>query len=141
MKTTLSRGTASYRAPELLSDSPVYTNKVDTWAFGCIFFEIMTGKRQFGSDWEVQQLTQTAVDPITGRLGHADSDVLMSIARLIMETLRVDWTARPTCAEIYKSIVTAVLLLIKSAAVTNHWMICNLCHMKLRVMVRFRREE
>src|SRR5947207_15755970 len=33
--TAFSKGTAYYRAPELLSETPKFTNKVDLWALGC----------------------------------------------------------------------------------------------------------
>ena len=52
--TTNGRGTPSYRAPELLDDPPRFASKVDIWAFGCIVFEIATGKRAFRNDWDVQ---------------------------------------------------------------------------------------
>jgi serine/threonine protein kinase len=47
------RGTSSYRAPELLRDLPVYNNKVDIWALGCIFFELCTGRKAFTNDFAV----------------------------------------------------------------------------------------
>jgi serine/threonine protein kinase len=46
-----SRGTASYRAPELLD--PVkytYTNKVDLWALGCVIFELVAERKAFKDD-------------------------------------------------------------------------------------------
>lgn len=47
------RGTASYRAPELLTDSPEYTTKVDIWGLGCILYELVCHKRMFLGDWHV----------------------------------------------------------------------------------------
>jgi serine/threonine protein kinase len=44
------RGTGGYRAPEILNESPVFTNKVDIWALGCIFFELYTGEKAFHDD-------------------------------------------------------------------------------------------
>jgi serine/threonine protein kinase len=55
LTTVFARGTASYRAPELLKEHPVYTNKVDIWAIGCILFELVTGKVAFTGDWEVHE--------------------------------------------------------------------------------------
>ena len=60
--TRLARGTASYRAPELLAEVPQYTNKVDIWALGCILYELAFSRRAFVGDWEVymyrlQQMT------------------------------------------------------------------------------------
>jgi len=53
--TRYSRGTTSYRAPELLQESPTYTNKVDIWALGCILVELAYGTRLFAEDWYVLQ--------------------------------------------------------------------------------------
>jgi tetratricopeptide (TPR) repeat protein len=53
--TSLARGTASYRAPEVLSEDATYTNKVDIWSLGCILHELLTGKKAFHSDWNVRE--------------------------------------------------------------------------------------
>lgn len=46
-------GTPKYRAPELLQDEAVYTNKVDIWALGCILHELATSRLPFSSNWDV----------------------------------------------------------------------------------------
>ena len=56
--TVFSRGTPSYRAPELLSASPHFNNKSDVWALGCILYELLTGEKAFNGDWGVIQYTQ-----------------------------------------------------------------------------------
>ena len=53
--TVNSRGTASYRAPELLAPKAAYTNKVDIWALGCITYELMNAIRAFHDDWAVMR--------------------------------------------------------------------------------------
>jgi serine/threonine protein kinase len=40
-------GSLHYRAPELLFGETRYTNKVDIWALGCIFYFMQTGKALF----------------------------------------------------------------------------------------------
>lgn len=47
-----------YRAPELLVGSCTYTHKVDVWAIGCIFAELVTGRALFPgeSDYNMLQL-------------------------------------------------------------------------------------
>jgi serine/threonine protein kinase len=46
------RGTSGYRAPELIRTFH-YTNKVDIFAIGCIFFELFSGGRKaFRNDWD-----------------------------------------------------------------------------------------
>jgi len=48
--TRYSRGTACYRAPEILQEPAKYNNKADIWAFGCIVYELATKKKAFDSD-------------------------------------------------------------------------------------------
>jgi serine/threonine protein kinase len=52
--TRYSRGTSSYRAPEILDQqNPRYNNKADIWALGCIIYEVFTGTKAFNSDLAV----------------------------------------------------------------------------------------
>jgi len=52
--TSQARGTGGYRAPELLlREPPEYSNKVDIWAYGCIFFELLSGTCAFSNDFAV----------------------------------------------------------------------------------------
>src|SRR5271155_2926404 len=54
LTTVASRGTASYRAPELLDASKsTYTRQVDIWALGCIIFELAFNKKAFSDDISV----------------------------------------------------------------------------------------
>ena len=50
----ISRGTPGYPAPELVDgEFEIYTNKVDIWALGCIFYETMFKAKAFGNDGAV----------------------------------------------------------------------------------------
>ena len=42
-------GTASYMAPEQARGKPV-DKRADIWAFGCVVYEMLTGRRAFGGD-------------------------------------------------------------------------------------------
>ena len=123
--TTSSRGTASYRAPELLINSPIYTNKVDIWAFGCIAFEVFTGRKRFASDWEVQNLAQSM--PSISKLIPVEADVEKSMIKLIEATLRVDWTARAGLGEILKTMLKMSPLLLKSTRIPKQLKRCERC--------------
>jgi serine/threonine protein kinase len=59
--TRYSRGTSGYRAPELVNEETekrTYNNKVDIWAIGCIFFEVIYRRKAFTHDLAVQQYFQ-----------------------------------------------------------------------------------
>jgi len=54
--TQYSRGTSGYRAPELITEiTNRYTNKVDIFAVGCIFFELVFRTKAFRDDFAVRQ--------------------------------------------------------------------------------------
>jgi len=43
-------GTCPYMAPEILCENPKYNLKVDIWAAGCIFHQMLFGETPFPSD-------------------------------------------------------------------------------------------
>jgi serine/threonine protein kinase len=46
------RGTSSYRAPELIQEiKRTYTQKVDIWALGCIFYKLAYLQKAFPTDF------------------------------------------------------------------------------------------
>jgi len=51
--TEYSRGTPSYRPPELIREKSTYTNKVDIWAIGCILYELVFQRTAFDGDMAV----------------------------------------------------------------------------------------
>lgn len=57
--TRYGRGTAGYRAPEILGENAQFNNKSDIWALGCITYEICTDQKAFSSDWSVIQYSIT----------------------------------------------------------------------------------
>ena len=62
--TNAARGKECYRAPELLRDSESgYNNKSDIWSFGCIAYELFTGRKPFSNDFEVWQYGVTKRSP------------------------------------------------------------------------------
>lgn len=72
-ETQTARGTASYRAPELIALYDMlptsFNNKVDIWALGCILHDIVFKVQLFLSDysvvkgnWEVPTATELPVD-------------------------------------------------------------------------------
>ncbi|KAK8886085.1 hypothetical protein M9Y10_041545 [Tritrichomonas musculus] len=63
-----------YRAPELLWGSSNYNTKIDIWAAGCIFAELLTGKTIFATNQKIQDrdptdFNQVQIDKIAEVLG------------------------------------------------------------------------
>lgn len=90
-----SRGTESYRAPELIEESRTYTRKVDIWAIGCIFYEIVTTLKMFKGDWNVRdyQMSRTLL-MIPDLVFHYHQSEQFFL-RTIRSTLNIDWKQRP----------------------------------------------
>ena len=63
-----------YRAPELLMGSSRYSEKVDTWAAGCILGELMARRPIFSGDNTSDMLVK-----ITGRIGAPSADDVTSL--------------------------------------------------------------
>src|SRR5271170_964249 len=92
--TQYSRGTPSYRAPELLRDSDsTYNNKVDIWALGCIVYELITRERAFSGDWAVSEYALSGTfPPIIKR----QLSVLPTIEEQVIAMLSIEAWERPT---------------------------------------------
>lgn len=87
MSSRLARGTAGYRAPELIeniiggrSQPGVFSTKTDIWAFGCVLFSLATTGREeaFKTEYEVfefkkgygeHRVPQLSEEDITGLAG------------------------------------------------------------------------
>jgi serine/threonine protein kinase len=90
--TQFSRGTSSYRAPELLTETPIFTNKVDIWGLGCILYELCVKKKAFGEDWNVQQYVRHPSLPFSSHLPNEWHSVVRAC---IQKLLQVEWQQRP----------------------------------------------
>ena len=93
----LARGTPCYRAPELLTDTPQYTQRSDIWGLGCILFEHASERAPFTSDWHVQSVK-------TNGLPHPDvtswpDPLKYHLTALLSELLNVEWDRRPRAVE------------------------------------------
>jgi tetratricopeptide (TPR) repeat protein len=93
-----SRGTSSYRAPELLRENATFNNKVDIWGLGCILHELATSKVAFHQDWAVRQYETSNVIlpfsmPSSKFLEH-------HMAENVRELLHIDSSQRPRAASV-----------------------------------------
>jgi serine/threonine protein kinase len=101
-ETSQSRGTASYRAPEVIADNAVYTNKVDIWGIGCILFELAAGRKAFRDDWHVRSygLGQGSLPTLVDNVPSFATSVISDIQEVVESLLQVDWRARPSAANV-----------------------------------------
>lgn len=100
--TDLSRGTQSYRAPELCRESNAVVNmKSDVWAVGCILFELVSGEKAFSNDIAVARYSDHKQRPEIHLLQKPRECRLQSfITQLIHTMLEVDWWRRPAARDI-----------------------------------------
>ncbi len=80
-------GTAAYMAPEQARGHAV-DRRADIWAFGCVMYEMVTGRRAFGGD----NVTDTIAAVIRGEpdWGALPGDTPASIRRLLRRCLQKD---------------------------------------------------
>lgn len=102
MSTELSRGTASYRAPELITESPTFSDRVDIWALGCILYELSVKRKAFKGDWAVREyaaMKGQLVVPLenTTELARARRP----LTNLVHNMLRVDSKDRPNAQQLH----------------------------------------
>lgn len=100
-ETSQYRGTASYRAPELIADKGVYTNKVDMWALGCILYELVATKKAFRDDWQARgySLGQIPLPSLPDLASSWPSSAIVNLTRTMRRLLEVDWGQRPSAAK------------------------------------------
>jgi serine/threonine protein kinase len=93
-----SRGTASYRAPELLN-ARRFNNKADIFALGCINYEMVTGRQLFASDFGVLNFAEKKERIFPSRWPRTLPDTpLFSLGKWTDELIAVDPSNRPTAA-------------------------------------------
>jgi eukaryotic-like serine/threonine-protein kinase len=85
-------GTAAYMAPEQAKGRPA-DKRSDVWAFGCVFFEMLTGRRPFDGD-DVGDVLDSILktEPDWTRL---PASTPTAVRRLIRECLTKDRLKRP----------------------------------------------
>jgi len=122
--TEAGRGTARYRAPEVIETlsggSGHYNNKADIWAFGCVAYELLTGDPAFLSDidthnyrttrdpqpktvFDFSQFPETDFPTVWSRRSPSDFPVDLARAistKCVQETLRVSGEHRPSASEL-----------------------------------------
>jgi len=98
VSTSAARGKPCYRAPEMLRNtSPGFNNKMDIWSFGCIAYELLTGRKAFSNDYEVFLYSMLKKKPKT-YFKHTDSVTKFYIADLF----ELEPDNRPAARELLK---------------------------------------
>ena len=99
----MSKGTTSYRAPEILKGQPLFTRKVDIWAIGCIFYELVTGEKAFLSDWKVREYGMSKSGLNVPNVNYHYGASSSFFAFRLRETLKKNWSQRPSAQELLGS--------------------------------------
>lgn len=92
-KTKYRRGTACYRAPEILGSDPKFTQKVDLWALGCILYELVIKTKLFLSDYDIFQYANAQNRNIP--IFPFSKTVNFFLWKMIRDLLQVDVNKRP----------------------------------------------
>ena len=111
--TSSRRGTASYRAPEVLEEGG-YNAKSDIWAFGCIAYELIAGERAFRSEWDtmqyrgLQKCSPKKACPFLALKSMVPALVVEFAKICVDDTLKYEWTVRPSALELLEELSDVV---------------------------------
>ena len=109
LKTGYARGTACYRAPELLSER-AFNNKADIWAMGCILYELVCGQKAFSSDFNVLHYSSGAhiIEFPSSLDVLEDQEFRVAVTETVSSTLKVNPSERPTAQELNYNFLIAL---------------------------------
>jgi tetratricopeptide (TPR) repeat protein len=99
LKTEMGRGTASYRAPELLRID-TFDESVDIWALGCVLFELVSGQRAFSDDWYVQVYARQNQKLAVQLEAFVDATSRIPLTNLVHEMLELRPDRRPRASHL-----------------------------------------
>src|ERR1700737_3672171 len=95
-----SRGSNSYRAPEVLYDDGRYNNKSDIFTLGCILYEVTTGQKLFPNDLATLQYSFNGNTSLILWPESEPGTRLESLGKLAVAMLSIDPSMRPSAQEV-----------------------------------------
>jgi serine/threonine protein kinase len=99
--TNESKGSAGYRAPELLKELGIIHKKSDLFAMGCILVELASGRKIFPTDLRLYHYTLTRSKPsLPSAPSEFDSRSRSYYHRLVDTMLDIDFWMRPKASEV-----------------------------------------
>jgi len=106
-KTGLAYGTPNYMSPEQIRGKKNIDHRIDIYALGCVFFELLTGKLPFDDEEMVQiflkHLNETPPPP-----RKINPDIPEKAERIILKCIEKDPARRfQTCSELKTAIITS----------------------------------
>eukprot|EP01129_Flabellula_baltica_P015919 TRINITY_DN8273_c0_g1_i1.p1 TRINITY_DN8273_c0_g1~~TRINITY_DN8273_c0_g1_i1.p1 ORF type:complete len:447 (-),score=108.76 TRINITY_DN8273_c0_g1_i1:39-1379(-) len=95
-------GTPDYMAPEVVSQTGSYTNKVDIWSFGMVLFELLTLDRPYQdvNFYLVPDLIKSGKRPKIDRTLLPDDDQFDSVLSIFFSCTNLDPEQRPSLQEL-----------------------------------------
>jgi tetratricopeptide (TPR) repeat protein len=99
--TKYARGTGGYRAPELLTEYSKYTLKVDVWALGCIFYELLVKQKAFLDDWNVREFYHSSSPTLPVSIPLLPQILERHLSEFIHEMIIRDPQKRPSITMLY----------------------------------------
>ncbi len=111
----LSIGTPEYMAPEQALADPDVDHRADLYAFGCLAYEVLTGKSPFAGRAHMK-LVAAHLTEAPARLEMVRSGSTRALAAIVMKCLEKDPAARPDNAGQVMSALDAALASIATTA-------------------------
>lgn len=83
-----------------------FNNKVDIWAFGCVMWEMIFGKRLFNNDGAVMlhafSNTPISLPPLPVCESQEINEILKTLSNILVSFLQIEFDQRPKATEVGK---------------------------------------
>jgi len=87
--------------------APVFNNKCDIWALGCILFELVTEEKLFLGDWQVMKFNDSgSIDVVRGKLCEVEDVTVVAFLPSVQTMLSLICSDRPPADVLERSFET-----------------------------------